>query len=171
MNTIEEIQKLKKEKNAVILAHYYVDGEVQAIADYVGDSYYLSKLATTLSEDTIIFCGVNFMGESAKLLNPKKKVIMADEYADCPMAHMVDIDTIEQVRQENPDVCVVCYVNSTAQIKAHSDVCVTSSNAVFHNLRSFLFRTITLVIMLPHSFLKKHLFSMMVSVMYIKAFI
>lgn len=76
MNTIEEIQKLKKEKNAVILAHYYVDGEVQAIADYVGDSYYLSKLATTLSEDTIIFCGVNFMGESAKLLNPKKKVIM-----------------------------------------------------------------------------------------------
>ena len=78
MNTIEEIQKLKKEKNAVILAHYYVDGEVQAIADYVGDSYYLSKLATTLSEDTIIFCGVNFMGESAKLLNPKKKVIMAD---------------------------------------------------------------------------------------------
>ena len=130
MNTIEEIQKLKKEKNAVILAHYYVDGEVQAIADYVGDSYYLSKLATTLSEDTIIFCGVNFMGESAKLLNPKKKVIMADEYADCPMAHMVDIDTIEQVRQENPDVCVVCYVNSTAQIKAHSDVCVTSSNAV-----------------------------------------
>lgn len=130
MNTIDEIQKLKKEKNAVILAHYYVDGEVQAIADYVGDSYYLSKLATTLSEDTIIFCGVNFMGESAKLLNPKKKVIMADEYADCPMAHMVDIDTIEQVRQENPDVCVVCYVNSTAQIKAHSDVCVTSSNAV-----------------------------------------
>ena len=85
MNTIEEIQKLKKEKNAVILAHYYVDGEVQAIADYVGDSYYLSKLATTLSEDTIIFCGVNFMGESAKLLNPKKKVIMADEYADCPI--------------------------------------------------------------------------------------
>ncbi|MCD7825903.1 MAG: quinolinate synthase NadA [Clostridiaceae bacterium] len=130
MNQIEEIRKLKKEKNAVILAHYYVDGEVQAIADYVGDSYYLSKLATTLPEDVIIFCGVRFMGESAKILNPKKTVIMADEYADCPMAHMVDADTIEQVRREHPDVCVVCYVNSTAEIKACSDVCVTSSNAV-----------------------------------------
>lgn len=130
MNQIEEIKKLKAEKNAVILAHYYVDGEVQAIADYVGDSYYLSKLATTLTEQNIIFCGVKFMGESAKLLNPQKTVVMADEYADCPMAHMVEIDTIEQVRRENPDVCVVCYVNSTAEIKAHSDVCVTSSNAI-----------------------------------------
>jgi len=130
MNQIEEIKKLKEEKNAVILAHYYVDGEVQAIADYVGDSYYLSKLATTLSAPNIIFCGVKFMGESAKILNPEKTVVMADEYADCPMAHMVEIDTIEKVRQENPDVCVVCYVNSTAEIKAHSDVCVTSSNAI-----------------------------------------
>lgn len=130
MNQIEAIQQLKKEKNAVILAHYYVDGEVQAIADYVGDSYYLSKLATTLEADTIIFCGVRFMGESAKLLNQKKTVVMADELADCPMAHMADIDTIEKVRRENEDVCVVCYVNSTAELKAHSDVCVTSSNAV-----------------------------------------
>lgn len=127
MNKLEEIQKRKKENNAVILAHYYVDGEVQALADYVGDSYYLSKLATTLTEETILFCGVNFMGESAKLLNPKKRVIMADEYADCPMAHMVDIETIQKVREENPDVCVVCYVNSTAEVKAHSDVCVTSA--------------------------------------------
>ena len=130
MNQIEEIKKLKEEKNAVILAHYYVDGEVQAIADYVGDSYYLSKLATTLTAPNIIFCGVKFMGESAKILNPEKTVVMADEYADCPMAHMVEIDTIETVRRENPDVCVVCYVNSTAEIKAHSDVCVTSSNAI-----------------------------------------
>lgn len=130
MNQIEEIKQLKKEKNAVILAHYYVDGEVQAIADYVGDSYYLSKLATTLEADTIIFCGVRFMGESAKLLNQKKTVVMADEFADCPMAHMADIDTIEKIRRENEDVCVVCYVNSTAELKAHSDVCVTSSNAV-----------------------------------------
>lgn len=130
MNQLEEINKLKKEKDAVILAHYYVDGEVQAIADYVGDSYFLSKLATTLTAKTIIFCGVSFMGESAKILNPEKTVVMADEYADCPMAHMVDVDTIEKVRRENEDVCVVCYVNSTAEIKAHSDVCVTSSNAI-----------------------------------------
>ena len=126
----QEIARLKQERDAVILAHYYVDGEVQEIADYVGDSYYLSKLAVGLTEQTIIFCGVSFMGESAKILNSGKKVIMADEYADCPMAHMVDVAKIEQVRQENPDVAVVCYVNSTAEIKAHSDVCVTSSNAI-----------------------------------------
>lgn len=126
----KEIAGLKAEKDAVILAHYYVDGEVQAIADYVGDSYYLSKLAVELEEQTIIFCGVSFMGESAKVLNPGKRVVMADEFADCPMAHMVEVDKIEQVRAEHPEAAVVCYVNSTAEIKAHSDVCVTSSNAV-----------------------------------------
>ena len=119
-----------KEKDAVILAHYYVDGPVQEIADFVGDSYYLAKKATTVSERVIIFCGVSFMGESAKILNPDKKVVMADETADCPMAHMVDVDRIKEVRQEYPDVAVVCYVNSTAEIKAVSDVCVTSSNAI-----------------------------------------
>lgn len=126
----QEIIRYKKEQNAVILAHYYVDGEVQEIADYVGDSYYLSKLAVELEEQNIIFCGVSFMGESAKILNPEKRVVMADEYADCPMAHMVSISRIQQVRREYPDVAVVCYVNSTAEIKAYSDVCVTSSNAV-----------------------------------------
>ena len=125
-----EIQKLKKEKDAVILAHYYVDGEVQEIADYVGDSYYLAEIATKVPESTIVFCGVSFMGESAKILNPKKRVVMADGHADCPMAHMVDVDKIREVRNEYPDVSVVCYVNSTAEIKAESDVCVTSSNAL-----------------------------------------
>ena len=125
-----EIQKLKKEKDAVILAHYYVDGEVQEIADYVGDSYYLAEIATKVPESTIVFCGVSFMGESAKILNPKKRVVMADGHADCPMAHMVDVDKIREVRKECPDVSVVCYVNSTAEIKAESDVCVTSSNAL-----------------------------------------
>ena len=120
-----EIQKLKKEKDAVILAHYYVDGEVQEIADYVGDSYYLAEIATKVPESTIVFCGVSFMGES-----PKKRVVMADGHADCPMAHMVDVDKIREVRKEYPDVSVVCYVNSTAEIKAESDVCVTSSNAL-----------------------------------------
>lgn len=127
---VEEIKRLKEEKDTVILAHYYVDGAVQEIADMVGDSYFLAKKATEVTQQNILFCGVSFMGESAKLLNPQKRVVMADECADCPMAHMVDIDKLEEVREQYPDVAVVCYVNSTAQIKAHSDVCVTSSNAV-----------------------------------------
>ena len=106
-----EIQKLKKEKDAVILAHYYVDGEVQEIADYVGDSYYLAEIATKVPESTIVFCGVSFMGESAKILNPKKRVIMADGHADCPMAHMVDVDKIREVRNEYPDVYEDRFVN------------------------------------------------------------
>lgn len=126
----EKIKKLKEENDVVILAHYYVDGEVQEIADYVGDSFFLAKVATTVKQQTILFCGVSFMGESAKILNPQKKVIMADNTADCPMAHMVDIDRIREVRRQYDDVAVVCYVNSTAKIKAESDVCVTSSNAV-----------------------------------------
>lgn len=130
MNIKEEIEELKREKDFVILAHYYVDGKVQEIADYVGDSYYLSKVATEIPNENILFAGVSFMGESAKILNPKKNVYMADSTADCPMAHMVDIDRIEQIRKEYEDVAVVCYVNSTAEIKTHSDVCVTSSNAV-----------------------------------------
>lgn len=131
-NTVlkEKIQKLKKEKNIVILAHYYVDGDVQEIADFVGDSFFLAKKAVSVSQNNILFCGVSFMGESAKILNPGKRVIMADEYADCPMAHMIDIEKIQRVREQHEDVAVVCYVNSTAEIKAKSDVCVTSSNAI-----------------------------------------
>ena len=127
---IEEIKRLKEEKDVVIMAHYYVDGAVQELVDFVGDSYFLAKKATEVTQKNILFCGVSFMGESAKILNPEKRVIMADDYADCPMAHMVDIDRIHQVREEYPDVAVVCYVNSTAEIKAESDVCVTSSNAI-----------------------------------------
>ena len=126
----EEIEQLKKEKNAVILAHYYVNDEVQELADYIGDSYYLSKLATEVSQETIVFCGVSFMGESAKILNPGKTVLMPDTLADCPMAHMADEEQIREVRKRHKDVAVVCYVNSTARLKALSDVCVTSSNAL-----------------------------------------
>ena len=104
---IEEIKRLKEEKDVVIMAHYYVDGAVQELADFVGDSYFLAKKATEVTQKNILFCGVSFMGESAKILNPEKRVIMADEYADCPMAHMVDIDRIHQVREEYPDVAVV----------------------------------------------------------------
>lgn len=130
----EELKKqilcLKKEKNAVILAHYYVDGEVQEIADFVGDSYFLAEKAREITAEVIIFCGVSFMGESAKILNPAKKVVMADPYADCPMAHMIEVERIQEIRKMYPDVAVVCYVNSMAEVKAASDVCVTSSNAV-----------------------------------------
>lgn len=126
----EEILNLKKEKDAVILAHYYVADEVQEIADYVGDSFYLSKKAKELNQKVIVFCGVSFMGESAKILNPDKLVLMPDETADCAMAHMVDVENIQKVRKEYEDVAVVCYINSTAEIKRYADVCVTSSNAV-----------------------------------------
>jgi len=126
----KEIGQLKKEKNAAIFAHYYVSEEVQQLADYIGDSYYLSKLATEVEQKTIVFCGVAFMGESAKILNPEKTVLMPDVLANCPMAHMSTEDQIQAVREEYEDVAVVCYVNSTAQLKSMSDVCVTSSNAI-----------------------------------------
>lgn len=131
MNKLQEqIQALKQEKDAVILAHYYVEDEVQEIADYVGDSYYLSKIATQVPQQTICFAGVSFMGESAKILNPEKTVLLPDTTADCPMAHMARVEDIERVRQEYEDVAVVCYINSTTELKAHSDVCVTSANAM-----------------------------------------
>ena len=126
----ETIEKLKKEKNAVILAHYYAPPEVQEIADYIGDSFYLSKLAVKLTNPVLVFCGVSFMGESAKLLNPGKTVLMPDASADCPMAHMVEQSVINEARARYEDLAVVCYVNSTAEIKSWSDVCVTSANAV-----------------------------------------
>lgn len=126
----EKIEGLKKQKNAVILAHYYAPAEAQEIADYVGDSYYLAKIAKKTAAEIIVFCGVSFMGESAKILNPEKKVLMPDLSADCPMAHMVAPGKIEQLKREYEDLAVVCYINSTAALKCQSDVCVTSSNAV-----------------------------------------
>lgn len=130
MTTIDKIRELKRERNAVILAHYYVDDEVQAIADYVGDSFYLSKIAAKEEAEVILFCGVSFMGESAKILSPQKTVIMPDMQADCPMAHMADIEKIQEMRDKYEDLAVVCYINSTAELKTYSDVCVTSSNAL-----------------------------------------
>lgn len=130
MTVKEEIQSLKREKNAIILAHYYVPGEVQEIADYIGDSFYLSKLATQTDADTLVLCGVSFMGESAKILNPEKTVLLPDASADCPMAHMADIESIKSMRRQYSDLAVVCYINSTAELKKHADVCVTSANAL-----------------------------------------
>ena len=125
-----QIEQLKKEKNAVILAHYYAPAEVQEIADYVGDSFYLAKIAKQSKADIIVFCGVYFMGESAKILNPDKKVLMPDLTADCAMAHMVADGIVDDMRKKYDNLAVVCYINSTAEFKCQSDVCVTSSNAV-----------------------------------------
>ncbi len=126
----KQIEQLKRKKNAVILAHYYAPAEVQEIADYVGDSFYLAKAAKQSDADIIVFCGVQFMGESAKILNPDKKVLMPDLTADCAMAHMVKDGIIDEMKAKYDDLAVVCYINSTAELKCQSDICVTSSNAV-----------------------------------------
>lgn len=130
MKNDERIRQLKQEKDVVILAHYYVDGEVQEIADFVGDSYALAKKAAQVSQKNILFAGVSFMGESAKLLNPDKHVYMVDSTAGCGMADMINAEQVRAKRAEYPEAAVVCYVNSSAEVKAESDVCVTSSNAV-----------------------------------------
>lgn len=127
---VEEIKRLKKEKNAIILAHNYQIPEVQEIADVVGDSLKLSQVAAETDHDMIIFCGVHFMAESAKVLSPEKKVILPVLEAGCPMADMVTGYDLREFKKLNPDVPVVTYVNSSADVKAESDICCTSSNAV-----------------------------------------
>ncbi len=118
-NLLERIARLKQDRDAVILTHYYVAPEVQAAADYVGDSFYLAKLAVSLPQQTIVLCGVEFMGESAKLLNPSKTVLLPEPAADCPMAHMVKRETVEAAREQyGDDLAVACYVNSTVEVKS-----------------------------------------------------
>lgn len=129
-NILEEINQLKQEKDAVILAHYYVADEIQDIADYIGDSYYLSDIATKLPQQTICFAGVKFMGESAKILCPDKTVLLPEVLADCPMASMAEEEKILKIREQYEDIAVVCYINSSAKLKTLSDVIVTSSNAL-----------------------------------------
>lgn len=125
-----KIQKLKAERNAVILAHNYQLAEVQNIADFTGDSLELARKAANLDEDVVVFCGVHFMAETAAMLSPEKTVLLPDAHAGCPMADMASADDVLQLKAQHPDAVVVCYVNSTADVKAVSDVCCTSSNAV-----------------------------------------
>jgi quinolinate synthase len=128
--TAQKIEEIKKKTNAVILAHTYQPPEIQDCADYVGDSYGLSVQATKAGADTIIFCGVLFMAETAAILNPEKKVTIPEPEAGCPMAEMIDVEDLVGLKRQYPDYTVLCYVNSTAEIKALSDICCTSSNAL-----------------------------------------
>ncbi len=125
-----EIIRLKKEKNAVIVAHSYQRDEVQEIADMVGDSFALSKFCATTDAEVVVFCGVHFMAESAKILSPEKTVLLPEIDAGCPMADMITGPDLKEFKAKNPDAAVVCYINSSAEVKAESDVCCTSSNAV-----------------------------------------
>ena len=127
---VKKILELKEKRNAVIVAHNYQIDEVQEIADIVGDSFALSKYCASIDAKVIVFCGVHFMAESAKILSPGKVVLLPEIDAGCPMADMVTVDALKEEKKKYPDATVVCYINSSAAVKAESDVCCTSSNAV-----------------------------------------
>jgi quinolinate synthase len=126
----ERIQQLKKERNAIILAHYYQRDEIQEVADFRGDSFLLAQKAATTDADVIVFCGVHFMGESAKILAYDKTVLVPDERAGCPMADMVNVDGLRELKRKHPKAKVVAYINTSAEVKAETDICCTSANSI-----------------------------------------
>lgn len=130
MDLLKEVNEIKEKKKIVILAHYYQDRNIQKVADYVGDSYYLSKIAAKEKSNTIVFCGVRFMAESAKILSPQKTVLIPDNDAKCKMVEMVNKKTVLDLKEKYPDAVVVSYINSSTMVKTVSDVCCTSSSAV-----------------------------------------
>lgn len=129
-NIAEYITRRKNEINAIILAHFYQNPEIQDVADFVGDSLQLARQAAETDAEVIVFCGVSFMAESAKILNPAKTVLVPDLRGYCPMAAMVTAEQLNKKKAEHPGAVVVCYINSTAEVKAVSDICCTSSNAI-----------------------------------------
>lgn len=151
MDIREKIIELKKEKNAVILAHCYQNVEIDEIADYVGDSLYLSQKAAESDADIIVFAGVTFMAQTAKIISPNKKVIIPSKDCGCAMADMINLNQLREFKSKNPDIPVVCYINSTAEVKSECDICCTSSNAIkiVESLKS------DKVLFLPDQFLGK----------------
>src|SRR3989339_1291923 len=127
---VEEIKRWKKKRGALIIAHNYQIPAIQDVADFVGDSLELSKLAASSSEKLIVFCGVHFMAESAAIFSPEKTILIPDLDAGCSLASSIDVEDLRRFKSKNPDAVVVSYINTTAEIKAESDYCVTSSNAV-----------------------------------------
>ena len=153
MDLVKEINKLKKQKNAIILTHCYQNIEIDEVSDFVGDSLYLSKMAAQTDADIILFAGVYFMAQSAKLLSPNKKVLLPNINSGCAMADMINASDLEKFKKENPNIPVVCYINSTAEVKAQCDVCCTSSNAidVVRNLKA------SKILFVPDTYLGKYI--------------
>ena len=154
MNIVESIQKLKKEKNAVILAHNYQLPEVQDIADFVGDSLGLSMAAAKTDADVIVFCGVHFMAETAKILSPSKTVLLPDSEAGCPMADMIDAQRLRALQVKHPGAVTVCYVNTTAEVKACCDYCCTSGNAL--KMAQHILKKHQQIIFVPDQYLSRY---------------
>lgn len=126
----QEVQRLKQARKALVLAHNYQLDEVQEVADYIGDSFYLSKVAANLDCETIVFCGVRFMAETAKLLSPDKTVLLPEYDAGCPLADTITGEEVRRLKRQHPGAPVICYVNSSTEVKAEADICCTSANAV-----------------------------------------
>ena len=152
MDIISKIKELKKEKNAIILTHCYQNVEIDEVSDFVGDSLYLSKMAANTNADIIVFAGVYFMAQSAKLLSPNKKVLLPNIHSGCLMSDMINVENLKNFKKRYPNIPVVCYINSTAEVKANCDVCCTSSNAieVVKNLKS------DKVLFVPDNYLGKY---------------
>lgn len=155
MNITDEIIKLKKEKNAVILAHCYQPVEIDEVADFVGDSFYLSRKAAETNADIIVFAGVHFMAQSAKLLNPNKKVLLPNLNSGCFMADMITVEQLRAFKSQYPNTPVVCYINSSAEVKAECDICCTSSNALSVVKSIIVSEGVNQVLFLPDTYLGK----------------